>query len=185
MSSKSHTIVLGGLTLLGLMFSPVVPAHTGDLPTGLLSGLLHPFSGADHLLMIIAVGIYSARSNSPLRFTLPCVFLMALTTGAQFGTNAFSAQVLETGVIVSLLAAGLLLILAKANASIWTIAIVLLVGVVGGLVHGLEIAPGIAGLTFIVGFVASSAALLMTCLWIDFTLAPIKIKSSRLPMAKK
>jgi urease accessory protein len=150
------------------MFFPVASAHTGDLPAGLLSGLLHPFSGADHLLMIIAVDIYSARSNNPLRFTLPCVFLMALTTGAQFGTNAFSAQVLEIAVMVSLLAAGLLLMLAKANASIWTIVIVLFVGVMGGLVHGLEIAPGVAGLAFIVGLVASSAALLITCLWINF-----------------
>jgi len=134
------------------MFSPVVSAHTGAPATGLFSGLLHPFFGADQLLMIIAVGIYSARSNNPLRFTLPCVFLMALTTGAQFGANAFSVQVLETGVVISLLAAGLLLIPAKANASIWTIITVLFVGGGGGLIHGLEIAPGVAGLTFIIGF---------------------------------
>ena len=109
---------------------------------------------------------------------------MALTTGAQFGTNAFSVQVLETGVVVSLLAAGLLLILAKTNASIWPIVLVLFVAVMSGLAHGLEIAPGGAGLTFIAGFVASSATLLMTCLWIGFILAPIKIESSQLPTAE-
>ncbi len=53
MHSKFYTKVLGGLTLLGLMFFPVASAHTGDMATGSLSGLLHPFSGADHLLMII------------------------------------------------------------------------------------------------------------------------------------
>jgi urease accessory protein len=169
--------VLGGVTLLGLMSSPVASAHTGDLATGLLSGLLHPFSGADHLLMIIAVGIYSARNNNPLRFALPCVFLIALATGAQFGSNAFSADVMDAIIVTSLLAAGLLLMLAEATAPIWIIAIVTFAGVIGGLAHGLEIPPDIAGLTFITGFVTSSAALLISCLWIGHTLAPIKIES--------
>ena len=93
MYSKFHRIVPGSLTLLGVMFSPVVSAHTGDPATGLFSGMSHPFS------------------------------------------------------------------------------------VLGGLVHGFEIAPGVAGLTFIVGLVASSAALLVTCLWIDLNaLAASKAK---------
>jgi len=185
MHFKFNTTVQGVLTLLGLMFSPLAVAHTGDLAAGLLSGLLHPFSGTDHLLMIIAVGIYSARSNNPLRFALPCIFLTALATGAQFGTNAFSADVMEAGVTVWLLAVVLLLMIARATASIWTIAIVTFAGVVGGLAHGLGLPPGVAGLAFIAGFVTASAALLITCLWISFTLIPTKIGSSPVPMADK
>jgi urease accessory protein len=185
MHTRLHTMVLGGFTLLGLMFSPVALAHTGNLATGLLPGLLHPFTGTDHLLMIIGVGIYSARSNNPLRFALPCVYLLALATGALFGTNTFSAAAIEVGVAVSLLALGLLLMLAGAAASIWTLGIVTFTGVVSGLAHGLEIPSAVAGAAFIAGLLTISTALLITCLWISALLAPIEIESSPVPITQK
>lgn len=118
MRFKSHNIALGGLTLLGLMFSQVALAHTGDLAAGLLTGLLHPLTGIDHLLMIILIAIYTAQTSFRQRFSLPCVLLITLATGALLGANAFSVDAVETGIAISLLGLGLLLMLPRATTSI-------------------------------------------------------------------
>ena len=122
--------------------------------------------------MIISIGIYTAQTSFRQRFSLPCVLLISLATGALLGANAFSVDAVETGIAISLLGLGLLLMLPRATTSIWAMVIVTLAGLMHGLAHGLEIPGGIAGLTFIPGFLITSATLLITCIWLGLYIHP-------------
>ena len=131
------------------------PGHAGPDTVGLLAGLLHPL-GADHLLAMLAVGLWSAVAL-PLQRRLqgPAAFLGAMLAGAVAG-RALGAPGL---VALSLPAFGLLIALPRLLPAGGGLALVLLAGALHGLAHGAEApaAAPFAGYAF--GFVATTALL--------------------------
>ena len=86
--SASSSWVVGGL-LAGLL-SVTVPsplaAHEGGSAAGRLSGLYHPISGLDHVLAMVAVGIWGAQLGSPAIWVLPVTFPMVMAFGGMLRT---------------------------------------------------------------------------------------------------
>ena len=141
------------VTALLLASAPAF-AHPGHVEhAGFVAGLAHPFGGIDHLLALLAVGIWSARQRSS---TLPAVFLAMLGAGALAGTVGVRRPALEGGIALTVLLAGLL--------AAGTVRLpVLMAGTIAGAfalwhgnAHGLEI----AGWKGAAGFLLASAALL-------------------------
>lgn len=100
---------------LGAVLSPVVQAHSQMAPsTGLLSGLVHPFTGLDHLLVMLAVGLWAALPGRSGASTLawPATFLLLLLAGLAMGALGVALPLAATGVSFSVLALGLVLLLA-------------------------------------------------------------------------
>ena len=84
-------------------------AHPGHDESGLLAGLLHPLNGADHLLAMLAIGIWAALQKRTLQLAVPATFLLALLAGFMLGVQKIQLPLVESGIALSVLLLGLLI----------------------------------------------------------------------------
>ncbi|THK38939.1 HupE/UreJ family protein [Ensifer sp. MPMI2T] len=136
-------------------------AHTGDHVHGVASGFLHPFSGLDHLLAIIAVGLIAARPGGPVLWRLPAAFVSAMVAGAAVAMTGMTVPLAEAAILTSIVLLGAALI-ANANMPV-TLAVTgtAAFGFFHGFVHGVE-GPAAAPLGYIFGFVGATVILHVT-----------------------
>ncbi|TWI69619.1 urease accessory protein [Pseudoduganella lurida] len=142
-------------------------AHPGHADTGLAAGMLHPLTGLDHLLAMLAAGIWSARqrvaSGTPFRdpslaqrLALPAAFLAMMGAGAAAGALGLQVPGLEGGIALTVLLMGVLIACAV-RLPTWAGAAMLGVfAVLHGNAHGLELPQ----LTSAAGYLIGSALLL-------------------------
>ena len=97
------------LALLLLATSSAALAHPGDHAGGALHGFTHPFTGLDHLLAMLSVGVWAARLPSAARWQLPALFVCFMAIGAMLGGLAlpFVEPMVALSVLVFALAASL------------------------------------------------------------------------------
>ncbi|CAA9890197.1 Urease accessory protein [Candidatus Methylobacter favarea] len=89
--------------------SPALYAHSGEMSdNGFLSGLLHPLTGADHLLVLIAVGICAAKQGGKAIILFPGIFLALMSAGALMRSYAVHIPFIELLITVSVMVFGLL-----------------------------------------------------------------------------
>jgi urease accessory protein len=134
------SILIGIATSL---LSSVVYAHPGHgVEIGFMSGFMHPLLGWDHLLVMLAVGVWAAKSGGKARWQLPLMFLAAMVLGALLGVAGLSLQGIETGIAASLMAMGLLLILRLAISRGVQLLFTALFAIMHGIAHGVELNLG-------------------------------------------
>lgn len=106
-STIASLLVLAGWPLSAL-------AHTGDHSglAGFTAGFVHPFTGADHLAAMVAVGLWSALAARRWQDMLaaPAAFMAMLLAGAALGRFGVSMPAVEPIIGISLLVLGLLVI---------------------------------------------------------------------------
>lgn len=89
--------------------SPSLYAHTGGhIDHSLISGLLHPLTGIDHLLVLMAVGLIAAKQGGKALFAFPAVFFALMAAGAVLNVYAVQIPFVESLIALSLVAFGLL-----------------------------------------------------------------------------
>ena len=131
------------INLYAFMFTPLAYAHPGHgFDHGLMSGFMHPILGWDHLLVMLAVGVWAARQGGKARWQLPLAFLSAMTLGAILGLVGMSFQGVETAIAASLMAMGLLLMLHLPLSRGVRVAFVAIFATAHGLAHGVELNQG-------------------------------------------
>jgi len=134
-------------------------AHTGHGTHGLMDGLIHPF-GADHLLAMLAVGVWSV-SALPARqaWQGPATFMLALVLSAALGASGVSVPYLEHAIALSVTLFGAMLILATTPMpKTLGLGLIAAAASLHGLAHGAETPKtGFAG--YAVGFLLTTAAL--------------------------
>jgi urease accessory protein len=163
--------------LLGI--GHVASAHPGHDVSGLAAGLAHPFSGPDHLLAMIAVGIWAAECGGRKVWLLPATFMAALAAGAALATDWQGLPLVEAGIAGSVLALGLLTALSLKFSTPICISITALFGLMHGYAHGLELPESAAPAAYASGFLAATAVLHVTGIAIAFTV------SQRFPLIRK
>src|SRR5215813_15098006 len=104
-------------TALPIVFgaAAVTPAyaHSGTgLAGGFESGFSHPFTGVDHLLAMVSVGIWGAFLGRPLVYALPVIFPLIMVGGAILGMFSLPMPPVELGIAASVLVLGLCVCLA-------------------------------------------------------------------------
>ena len=151
--------------LLGLL-GPALPAlaHTGALGDhvhpGFMAGLLHPFTGIDHLAAMLAVGVWSALAVRPV-WVAPLAFVALLGAGALGGLAGVAVPGVEPMIAASLLVTGLL-IATRAQWPVWAAALVAgLFAFFHGAAHGMELS-GVGVAQALAGMLIGSAALHLT-----------------------
>lgn len=144
-------------TLTGLVLIPGSAFAHSLTGSGLTSGILHPLLGLDHLLAMLAIGIWAATQPGRMQLAVPATFLMALLAGFVLGRSGLELPLVETGIALSVLLLGLLLASAVRLPTTATLALTSLFALFHGHAHGAE-AVGAAA-TFAAGFLASSLML--------------------------
>lgn len=91
------------------LISPTLYAHTGGhIDHSLMSGLLHPLTGIDHLLVLLAVGLIAAKQGGKAVFAFPAVFFGLMAAGALLNTYGVQIPFVESLIALSLVAFALL-----------------------------------------------------------------------------
>lgn len=149
--------ILSAILLLGT--SSAALAHPGHDVSGWTAGLAHPLLGLDHLLAMVAVGLWAAQSGGRKVWLLPATFMTALTIGAGIAMQWSSLGLVESGIAVSVLALGLLVALSLQLPASFSVAVAALFGLLHGYAHGLELPDSAAPLDYVLGFLVSTAVL--------------------------
>lgn len=148
------------LCTIALLLSPTMAfAHAGHDHAGLLAGIAHPVSGLDHLLAMLAVGLWAAQQSGSARWALPLTFVSSVLIGGLLGFTGLDMPLMETGIAGSVLAFGLLVAVAARLPLVAALSVTTLFAVTHGVAHGLEL-PALANpWSYAAGFVAATAAL--------------------------
>jgi urease accessory protein len=129
------------------------------LPGGFLSGFLHPFSGVDHLLAMVSVGLWGAFLGRPLIYVLPVVFPAMMVAGAIMGMFSVPMPPVEPGIALSVLVLGGCIAL-SVKAPVWAASMVVaMFAVFHGYAHGKELPSAADPVSYSAGFVLATGLL--------------------------
>lgn len=148
------------VTTIVLTFAGAANAHESTgIAGGFISGFLHPIFGWDHVVAMVAVGLWGAFLGSPAIWILPVVFPLVMALGGALGVMGVPIPAVETGIATSAVVLGAMVAIA-ARPPIWIAA--LIVGVFAifhGHAHGTELPNAANPLAYSIGFVVSTGLL--------------------------
>lgn len=135
-------------------------AHTGvGHVEGFAAGVLHPFSGLDHVLAMGAVGVLAARLRGRALWELPVAFLSLMVAGAALAAMGVGLPGVEVGIAASVVVLGGLLAAPRSISGLAAAGIVGAFAVLHGYAHGAEIDGNGSGLAYGIGFVLATGTL--------------------------
>ena len=160
MTSK-HTSKLTQALTFGLLLAPALAqAHPGaHHVTGFSSGLAHPLTGLDHLLAMIAVGLWAVQLGGRATWLVPSAFAGMMTLGAFAGMSGLVLPGVEQGIMLSVLVLGVLVAAAVRLPAAIGASIVAVFALLHGVAHGMEMPENAGGFTYAAGFLAATIAL--------------------------
>ncbi|MCZ2721357.1 HupE/UreJ family protein [Marinomonas sp. 15G1-11] len=151
---------LRALLLAGVsMAAPLALAHPGHAESGLLSGFAHPFMGLDHLIVMLAVGLWAARLGNKAVFTVPAAFVGTMILGCLLVVAGVGVPFVEQGIVLSVVFLGILLAAASKFSTPICSALVAAFAFFHGAAHGVEMPMDVHGSLYVAGFAAASVAL--------------------------
>jgi urease accessory protein len=149
--------ILGAMALL---LTPAIAfAHPGHGDNGLFAGISHPIGGLDHLLAMLAVGLWAAQQHGAARWVLPSTFVGTMLVGGLLGFAGLELPALESAIAASVLALGLAVTLAVRPPLSLAMGATAMFALFHGVAHGLELPDMSSPWSYAAGFVAATAAL--------------------------
>ncbi|GLS85770.1 hypothetical protein GCM10010873_07440 [Cypionkella aquatica] len=148
------------LSIVPLLLIPTTAlAHPGH-GVGFEAGFLHPFTGADHLLAMVGVGLWAAILGGRARMALPATFLTAMAIGGASAVNiglGAGAVAVEPAILASVILLGAVVALALRAPLGLAVPLVGLFGLAHGAAHGAEMVGN--GLAFGAAMLTATALL--------------------------
>ncbi|QCO05202.1 HupE/UreJ family protein [Azospirillum argentinense] len=150
----------GTAGLLAATLALPAAAHTGHAGDAMfVQGLLHPLTGIDHLLTMLAVGVWAAQNGGRAIWLLPTAFIAMLSGGAVLGMAGIEFPAVEAGIAASVAVLGLLVLLNKRVPAAAAAVLVGAFAVLHGHAHGTEMPQTADPFLYGLGFVLSTAML--------------------------
>lgn len=142
------------------LWPSVVLAHVeSGQAGGLGAGFAHPITGLDHVLAMVAVGLWGAQLGLPAVWLLPVAFPMIMACGGMLGLLGIGLPGVDVGIAISGIALGCV-VLTEARPPLWlAVALVGCFAIFHGHAHGTELPPGANGLLYSIGFVVATGCL--------------------------
>jgi urease accessory protein len=131
----------------------------GPLSGGFVSGLSHPIGGWDHVLAMIAVGLWGAQLGPPQLWLLPIAFPLVMAIGAATCLMGFPLPLVEVGIAGSAMVLGLMVLLEARPPVPVALVLVAAFALFHGHAHGTELPEGDSGLWYSMGFVLGTGLL--------------------------
>ena len=143
-----------------LAFAGVAEAHPG-LPHShaFASGFLHPLGGLDHLLAMVAIGLWAGLAGGRAMWLWPASFVGAMVLGGALGMAGLSMPLVEQGIVASVIVIGLAAALAVRPSLAVGMGLAALAGLFHGHAHGTEIPAAASGLAYAGGFTLATVLL--------------------------
>lgn len=149
--------------LLAVVMSSPVHAHAGaDSASGWIHGFIHPLGGADHVIAMIAVGLWAAQTAGRAIWLVPLTFVITMMLGGLMGIAGVTMDYAELGIVMSLLVFGVLIAVAIRLPLAVSTAVVGVFALCHGYAHGVEMPHNISSFAYATGFMLSTV-LLHTC----------------------
>jgi len=126
---------------------------------GFLSGLSHPVSGLDHVVAMIAVGLWGAQLGMPALWILPVAFPMLMAVGGMLGLIGVPVPGVEIGIALSAVVLGALVLGRLRLPLAAAVAVIAVFAVFHGHAHGTELAAGQNAMLYSIGFVIATGLL--------------------------
>lgn len=146
----------------GLFVPLLAAAHTGPLAhpaSGFMSGIAHPFMGVDHLLAMLAVGMWAGQMGGKATWRVPASFIVLMAIGSTLAMLGAPLPALESGILASLVVFGLLLATALRLPAMIAAAGVGLFALFHGAAHGVEVPLVGNPVAYVVGFMLATGVL--------------------------
>jgi urease accessory protein len=168
-----------GLAAALTMFPALAFAHTGHSTLGFAHGFSHPISGIDHILAMVAAGIFAANLGGRALWAVPLTFMALMAAGGALGIAGMTLPSVEIVMALSIVVLGL----AVAARYEWPVAAAMsLVGffaIFHGHAHGTEMPVDASGFAYALGFVAATGPLHLFGLAIGFAVAHTGLRYSQ------
>jgi urease accessory protein len=148
-------------TFLALLFLPVLAqAHSGGVHlSGFAEGFSHPFSGIDHIIAMLAVGIWAKQRGGHNLYLLPLTFVLVMVLSALLGMAGLSFAYTETGIMASNAVLIALVLISSRFSTAVSMAIVGFFAIFHGISHGAEMPLATESLSYMSGFITATSLL--------------------------
>lgn len=157
------------------------PGHDGhELTWDFNGGFAHPLSGWDHILAMVAVGLWAAQLGGRARWLVPSAFVSVMVIGAVFGHAGAVIPGVEQGIAASVLVLGLLIAAAIRLPLPAGMGLVGVFALFHGVAHGAEMPATAGGLSYGAGFVAATILLHVAGVGFGMLAARTSAKAARL-----
>ena len=159
-AKSSFTPKFASLVALFALMPILAQAHPGHGPANsFLSGLNHPLHGLDHILAMVAVGLWASQLGGRSLWAVPATFVGVMMAGGALGMMGLPLPLVETGILLSVLVLGVLIASAARLPLAASMGVVGLFALFHGYAHGTEIPLAASGLSYGFGFVAATTLL--------------------------
>jgi urease accessory protein len=141
-------------------FSTAAFAHIGDHSHMSFSeGLMHPFTGLDHVLAMVAVGLWASQLGGRALYLLPLTFPVVMAAGAALGFGGVSLAWIEIGIALSVVVLGAMVAFRAQPSLAVSVPLIGLFALLHGYSHGVELPAEASALTYGLGFIVATAVL--------------------------
>jgi urease accessory protein len=135
-------------------------AHPGHADAGgLARGFMHPLGGLDHVLAMVAVGLYAALLGGRALWLVPATFVAVMALGGALGAAGYALPSVEVGIALSVVVLGAVIALRVSLPTLAAMAMVGIFAVFHGHAHGAEMPQNLTGYEYAAGFLAATALL--------------------------
>ena len=147
------------VALLAVLASPALAHIQPGEAGGFATGFLHPISGLDHVLAMVAVGLWGAQLGAPAIWLLPVTFPIVMAFGGFLGLLGIPLPGVEIGIAASALLLGVAVMTERKPPLYAAATLVGFFAIFHGHAHGTELPPGESGLLYSLGFVVATGCL--------------------------
>jgi urease accessory protein len=147
-----------------------VHAESGRIER-IVAGFLHPLGGWDHLVAMLAVGVWAAQIGSRARWLVPLAFISSMMFGGVLAGAGVPLPIAEQGILASVLVLGLVVVMAVRLQLRFAISLVALFAVCHGHAHVAEMPAGGSIAAYAAGFVTASTLLHLAGIGLSMLLA--------------
>lgn len=141
--------------------SPAFAHSNAGAGASFLSGLAHPFTGADHLLAMVAVGLWASLLGRRALILLPLSFLVTMLVGGVVAMSGVSLPLAETGILLSIPVFWGAFAFGFRPPIVIGVALCAIFAFAHGFAHGAELTEGGDAILYSIGFLLATALLLL------------------------
>lgn len=143
-----------------LLLTNVAQAHIiGAQGAGFSAGFAHPFTGLDHILAMVGVGLWAAQLGGRARWVVPLAFMGAMVVGAGLALAGIKLPMVATGIATSVLVLGLLIAFSTRLPVAVSAILVGAFAVFHGHAHGTELPQAASEALYGIGFLLATGTL--------------------------